>query len=151
MSSVSRPDALAKRLGYVLKRAQHALRIRMDEALSPLKLTTPQYSVLTAVELEPGISNAALARSAFMTAQSMQGIVANLESMGLLQREADLTHGRIRRGKLTKPGRNVLVKAHVVVAEVEAKMTAGLASEEITLMATLLARCADNLRQASGD
>ena len=77
------PPPMGKRLGYVLKRAQHALRIRMDEALLPLALTTPQYSVLSAVELAPGISNAALARAAFVTAQTMQGIVTNLERDGV--------------------------------------------------------------------
>lgn len=38
----------------------------------------PQYNVLSAIETEPGICNAELARAAFVTAQSMQGIVANL-------------------------------------------------------------------------
>ena len=67
----------AHRLGYMLKRAQHALRMSMDELLEPIGVTVPQYNVLSAVELQPGISNAALARGAFVTAQSMQGIVAN--------------------------------------------------------------------------
>jgi hypothetical protein len=87
-------DPVARRLGYALERAQHALRVSTDEALRPLALTTPQYSVLCAVEAEPGLSNARLARAAFVTAQTMQAILANLERDGLLVRCPDPAHGR---------------------------------------------------------
>ncbi len=145
MSSNLMPVPMGKRLGYVLKRAQHALRVRMDEALLPLALTTPQYSVLSAVELASGISNATLARAAFVTAQTMQGIVANLERMGLLRRTEDPAHGRIRRGELTKRGREVLGRAHRLVAAVESRMLSGLSQKEAVALAALLERCAENL------
>ena len=61
-------------LGYKLKQTQHSLRLRMDEALKTFDLTTPQYAVLAQLELRPGISNAALARSSFITAQTMQDL-----------------------------------------------------------------------------
>src|SRR5277367_4602784 len=64
-----------KRLGYALKRAQHALRVRMDEVLRPLGLTTAQYAVICVIEQEAGISNAGLARAAFVTPQTMTGIL----------------------------------------------------------------------------
>lgn len=145
MSNNSRSFPPDQRLGYVLKRAQHALRLRMDEALAPLGLTTPQYSVLSTVGSSPGISNAALARAAFVTAQTMQGIVANLERLGLLQRKDDPDHGRIRRGELTKRGRERLASAHALVAAVESRMTSGLSDKEAILLAKLLGRCADGL------
>ncbi len=145
MSSNLMPLPMGKRVGYVLKRAQHALRIRLDEALLPLALTTPQYSVLSAVELAPGISNATLARAAFVTAQTMQGIVANLERMGLLQRTEDPAHGRIRRGELTRQGHEVLGHAHRLVAAVESRMLSSLSEKEAAALATLLERCAENL------
>jgi hypothetical protein len=44
MSTSAMPASVAKRFGYVLKRAQHALRISLDNALRPLGLTTPQYA-----------------------------------------------------------------------------------------------------------
>jgi DNA-binding MarR family transcriptional regulator len=43
----------------------------MDKALRSLELTTPQYAVLAQLELKPGISNAALARSAFIMVSSL--------------------------------------------------------------------------------
>lgn len=145
------PNPMAKPLGYLLKRAQHALRTRLDEALHPLALTTPQYAVLAAVELQPGISSAALARAAFVTAQTMQGIVVNLERAGLLRRKADPDHGRIQRGELTARGRAVLRKAHAVAAKVEGKMTGDLNKREIEFLAAILTRCADHLARAPED
>jgi DNA-binding MarR family transcriptional regulator len=135
----------AHRLGYLLKRAQHALRMSMDELLEPIGLTVPQYNVLSAVQLQPGISNAALARGAFVTAQSMQGIVANLERIGLLRRKPHPTHGRIRQSELTEKGDVVLAKAHKLLIGVEKAMTSGFKKEEIEALRSLLHRCAENM------
>ncbi len=135
----------AHRLGYMLKRAQHALRMSMDELLEPIGLTVPQYNVLSAVELQPGISNAALARGAFVTAQSMQGIVANLERLGLLCRKPHPTHGRIRQSELTEKGDVMLAKAHKLLIGVEEAMTSGFKKEEVEALGSLLHRCAENM------
>jgi len=145
MYSEAMPDRVARRLGYALKRAQHALRTRLDEALRPLGLTAPQYAVLSALELEPGLSNAALARAAFVTPQTMQGVLVNLEREGLLVREADPSHGRILRSLLTRRGREVLGEAHEVAGRIEAAMLASLSPQEAERLAALLARCADDL------
>jgi DNA-binding MarR family transcriptional regulator len=148
MSSNDMPAPAAKRFGYALKRAQHALRTRMDEALRPLGLTTPQYAVLCAIELEAGISNARLARAAFVTPQTMQGILANLHRDGLLSREADPSHGRILRSELTQAGRKNLARAHRVIAGVEAVMTEAVGETEVARLTDLLLQCADDLTSA---
>lgn len=125
-SSQGMPAPVSGALGYSIKLAQHALRLQVDDAIRPLGITAPQFAVLVAVDLDPGISNAALARAAFVTPQSMQGIVANLERGGLMRRSADPQHGRILRSELTRHGRGVLGRAHAVVAEIETRMTKSL-------------------------
>jgi DNA-binding MarR family transcriptional regulator len=139
---------MSERLGYVLKRAQHGLRTSIDDQLSPLGLTTAQYNLLSAVAVEPGISNAALARMAFVTAQSMQGIVANMERQGLVRRAPHPTHGRIRQSKLTRKGTDLLARAHEVLIGIEEKMTAGLSEEEVEALRLALLRCAENMQVA---
>ena len=139
------PVGVAKRLGYALKRAQHALRVSMDEALRPLALTTPQYAVLCAVEAEAGLSNARLARAAFVTAQAMQGVLANLERSGFLERRPDPNHGRVLRSELTARGRSVLAQAHSAVRVVENKMVASFGSADAARLAVSLSKCADDL------
>lgn len=147
MSTGDMPAPVAKRLGYALKRAQHALRISMDEALRPLTLTTPQYAVLSAVEAESGLSNARLARAAFVTPQSMQGILANLERGGLLKRRPDPDHGRVLRTELTTAGRDALSQAHRAVHVVEERMVAAFGSDAADRIAAQLSQCADELRK----
>jgi DNA-binding MarR family transcriptional regulator len=140
--------AMADRLGYVLKRAQHALRSSMDDRLTPLGVTTAQFNVLSAVQQQPGISNASLARGAFVTAQSMLGIVANLEKMGLLHRTPHPIHGRIMQSELTQKGTEVLASAREAINGVEKSMTVGFTAEEIRTLLSMLQRCAQNMHSA---
>ncbi len=132
-------------LGYKLKLTQHALRLHMDKALRPLNLTTPQYAVLAQLELRPGISNAALARASFITAQTMHGIVSNLEKRKLVERENDPKHGRILRTKLTEEGSKVVQQAHKLIDSVEDDMTHTMNKDTKILLEKLLMECLDNL------
>jgi DNA-binding MarR family transcriptional regulator len=145
MSREKRTDPPRQPLDYLLKQAQHALRTRMDNTLRPLGLTAPQYAVLSAIERDPGISNAALARAAFVTPRTMQGIVVNLEREGLLKRTAYPAHGRISRGELTKRGRDVVARAHKIVDELDTLMTTSLTQEDKSRLANLLSRCTASL------
>ena len=54
MSNAADPPPI--QFGYLLKRAQHAFRTRIDDALRPLGLTAPQYAVLSAVDPITGAS-----------------------------------------------------------------------------------------------
>lgn len=137
---------MANRLGYVLKLAQHALRTSMDDRLRELGITVAQFNVLAAVQRHPGVSNASLARGAFVTPQGMLGIVANLEKMELLRRTPHQTHGRIMQSELTQKGAEVLANARKSIAKVERSMTADFTAEEIGTLRSMLQRCAVNLR-----
>lgn len=132
-------------LGYKLKQTQHALRLQMDEALKVLDLTTPQYAVLAQLELSPGISNAALARASFITAQTMHGIVSNLEKRHLVERKSDPNHGRILETQLTPQGLALVQQAHSIIHKVEAGMTATISEDDKVLLEKLLNECFQNL------
>jgi hypothetical protein len=144
--STSKEINVAGLLGYKLKQTQHSLRLRMDEALRTLDLTTPQYAVLAQLELRPGISNAALARSAFITAQTMHGIVSNLEKRELVQRKSDASHGRILCTELTDQGHKVVAQAHDMIRAVETRMLATVSAERKVLLEKLLLECFNNLQ-----
>lgn len=145
MSSTDYPASLTRRLGYALKRAQHALRLRMDEALRDISLTTAQYAVLSAIEAQAGISSAQLARAAFVTPQTMQGILANLERDDIIARHPDPLHGRVLRSELTAHGRALLLKAHDAVGRVEALMLSSLGADTVASLGQALSKCADDL------
>jgi DNA-binding MarR family transcriptional regulator len=132
-------------LGYLLKRAQQAFRTRMDAALRPLGITAPQYAVLSSLAIEPGISNADLARVAFVTPQTMIGIVANLEKLRLVARAAAPDHGRILKGHLTERGRGVLARAHRLASAVEAEMVGDTGDRDVAVIRRLLMQFSENL------
>ena len=139
------PETVAKRLGYAIKLAQHGIRLRMDEALRPLGLTTPQYGVLCALEAEPGLSNARLARALFVTAQTMHGTLSNLERQGLVERRPDPEHGRAQQGVISAEGALALKSAHQVVGEVETRMMIGMSEAEARKLTTALMKSAERL------
>lgn len=148
MSRAFMPTPVAKRLGYALKRAQHALRLTMDKVLNPVGLTMAQYAVMCALEAEPGMSNARLARASFVTAQTMQGVLSNLERAGIVERTHDPGNARILRGVLSDKGLNVLADAHRVVAVVEGTMVKSVGSNMAGTMAEALYKCAEDLEAA---
>ena len=142
-------DRVEGRVGYELKRAQHALRLRMDDALRQVGLTTPQYAALAQLEADPGLSNAELARRVFVTPQTMNAIVVNLEAAGLLERRPHPRHGRILRGYSTEAGRDALAKAHGLVLAIERRMLAPLDAAARAALLDALGRCADALDDES--
>lgn len=145
MSSADPPVEAPVSLGYHLKRAQHAFRTRIDEVLRPLGLTAPQFAAMSAVEAVAGISNAELARAAFVTPQTMQGILVNLERAGFLTRTAHPEHGRILCNALTRKGLRVLGQARLRVKQIERLLAHAVGVENTARFVDMLIRCADKL------
>ncbi|WP_031088384.1 MarR family winged helix-turn-helix transcriptional regulator [Streptomyces sp. NRRL WC-3549] len=113
---------VTEHVGYRLKRAHAALRAAMDGALREHGLTVPQYSCLELLDLRPGLSNAELARGAFVTRQSMNVVLRGLQDAGLIARPATADHGRARPARLTAEGQRRLDAARSAVYAVEARM-----------------------------
>lgn len=143
-------DFLEDRVGYQLKRVQHALRSRMDEALRSMGLTTPQYAALSALEEEPGLSGAELARRSFVTPQTMNGVLANLEAAGLIERHPHPEHGRVLQAYLTESGETLVYKAHREVENIEERMLADLDEDKRILLAGMLRVCTASLEGGAG-
>ena len=133
-------------IGYLLKLAQHSLRMHMDEKLREIGLTTPQYAVLIQLQEQPGISNADLARASFITPQSMHGIVSLLEKNKLITRNADPKHGRILKTTLTKKGHLVAKNAYKLVHDAEDEMLKKISPTKQKQFAQLLMECITNLK-----
>ena len=145
MSSLKFPaeEDTYRSIGYALKRAQQALRGHLDAHLRDIGLTMPQYSVLAGLESSDGMSNADLARRAFVTPQTMQGIIVGLEREGLIGREAHPDHGRVLTATLTKDGRDKVQAAHIVVARAEVLARNAIAPADPALIYASLLRIAD--------
>lgn len=133
-------------IGFALKQAQQALRSHLDTALRDIGLTTPQYAVLTFLKEEAGASNAALARRAFVTPQTMQAILVGLERAGLIARSAHPEHGRVQQTVLTLAGSQALQAATTLVAQAELRLKAASAPLDPPAVVALLRRLAEAVR-----
>ena len=138
---------LENRVGYELKRAQHSLRLRMDEALKGHGVTTPQYAAMSVLAEQPGLSNAQLARRSFVTPQTMNRILGRLETLGFIERLEDPEHGRVLQAYLTRGGERLRDECDRTVAAVEKRMVSGLSEEEQRLLLQALSGCAEALRR----
>src|SRR4029079_14938693 len=107
-------------LGYLLRQAGVGRRWAVDRVLADLAVTTPQFAVLTMIVAYPGLSGADLARLTFLTPQTINVIVGNLERDGAIEKSSHATHGRILRLNATPKGRALLKRCRARVAEIEA-------------------------------
>jgi DNA-binding MarR family transcriptional regulator len=133
------------RTGYLLYQASHKLRAALAATLLPYGLSPPQYAVLTVLARDPGSSGADLARACNTTAQAMNGVLANLERDGLIERRPHPTHGRILQVTLSAEGERRLAAANPAVLELEAGIEADFSADEIATVKAWLVAAASRL------
>ncbi|MBB4000333.1 MarR family winged helix-turn-helix transcriptional regulator [Aureimonas pseudogalii] len=109
-------------LGYLLRQAAAAYRLRLDRAFADLGVTPPQFAVMTMLKAYPGQSNADIARVALLTPQTTSVIIANLERAGHIERRAHEVHGRILQIDLTPSGHSLLQACRARVQAVETEL-----------------------------
>jgi DNA-binding MarR family transcriptional regulator len=76
------------------------------------------------------LSNAQLARRAYMTPQAMSEVIDALERNDLIRRSPDPNHGRLLPATLTAKGRRVLARCERQVDEMEDLMLADLSERQ---------------------
>jgi DNA-binding MarR family transcriptional regulator len=116
-------------LGYLVRQASVAVRAAMEKALADVDITPPQFSVLTMIVAYPGVSGADLARLTFLTPQTINVIVGNLEKAGAIRKSADVVHKRILRLTATANGQALLKRCRARVMDVENRL-AGLVGRD---------------------
>jgi DNA-binding MarR family transcriptional regulator len=141
-------QATMDRVGYLIKRAQTVLHNAMADALGSHDLTVTQFAVLTGLHEEPGLSNADLARRAFVTPQSMHAVLQELERLQLVVRRPHPQHQRVLQAELTGAGRRTLTSAATAVDAVEEQMLQKLSGPARSRLASALSSCIDSLTEA---
>ncbi len=132
-------------LGYLLRQASVAFRGATDRALADLGVTSPQFGVLTMIAAYPGASGADLARLTFLTPQTINVIVRNLERAGAIAKTAHAEHGRILRLGLTPKGRDLLRRCRVRVMQLEGRIGALLGRDDERAVRRWLSAVAETL------
>src|SRR5271170_5716887 len=120
--------------GYLVKRAQSVIHLALEDIVSRHGLGIPHYVVLTLLAETPGLPNAELARKAFVTPQSMNEVLKQLEASGLVERDQSPTNARILNAQLTRAGRKTWQSVDVGVRELEERRLRGLTQDEVRVL-----------------
>jgi DNA-binding MarR family transcriptional regulator len=115
----------------VVARLERAVRKGIGGRVRPYGLTTLQYTTLSVLGTRSGLSNAQLARRAYMTPQSMSEVLEALEGKGLIERGTHPSHRRVHPAALTPAGRKVLRACDEAVAELESQMLSCLTAQQV--------------------
>ncbi len=129
--------------GYLIKELQQLLRTQIEARIRAKGLWTsfPHSAVLMALNVEPGLSGAQLARRNSVTAQTMNGLLMPLEAKGLIDRRPDPENARILRCYLKPKGVLVLQLGMHEAGAVFDQMLGRLSSRERVQFRRILRRC----------
>jgi DNA-binding MarR family transcriptional regulator len=114
------------RISYLVKRLEQAIRQQLDELLRDFDLTAPQYTALSVLRVQHGLSSADLARRSFVSPQSMNEMLTTLERKGLVARAPSPHDRRVLHAELTPKALKVLTTCDHVVDDLEARMLSNL-------------------------
>ena len=135
-------------VSHFLKITEHHSRQKIDETLSSLGLTMPQYSVLSILESGVSRTGADLARACFVSPQTMNRILQNLEKLELVRKVENPSHGLKLDYVCTPKAVKIVCKAHVLVNEIELEMINNFSKKEVSLFQELLQKCFENLKKS---
>jgi DNA-binding MarR family transcriptional regulator len=118
------------RISYVVARLERAIRRAINDRVSLYDLTVLQYTTLSVLGRRGELSNAQLARRAYMSPQAMSEVIEALEKKGLIKRSQHPNHRRVYPATLTAKGKKVLAACDRLVDEMEAEMLKGLSEAQ---------------------
>jgi MarR family transcriptional regulator, organic hydroperoxide resistance regulator len=144
-------QAERRRAAQMMKRIMIHFRGLMDEKLRPQGVTTAQLKMMKAISEEPGASGAQLARSCYVTPQSVQALLQGLEEDGWIVRSKDLVNDRVRNASLTPEGKKLLLTAEREAKVIEARLWRGVSEASVAELNAVLEQCLANLEAEPED
>jgi DNA-binding MarR family transcriptional regulator len=133
-----------KRIG-LLKAVLQGYRVRLDEDLHPLGITTAQLKLLWSVEQNPQVSGAQLARLCAITPQTGQASLAAMETHGWIRRHASAGNERVLVTELTASGRRVLERAKLIAEALDRSLWQDASERELAAVDRVLGRAMEQL------
>ena len=120
------------RVIYLIKRAEIEITSRMSKALELLGITPIQFTLLYFVKHDKDdFSSAQLSRRFQVTPQSMNELIAVLQTKKLLRKSVDPSHKRILRISLTPKGNQLLTRCNMALDSIEKELFEDLTNNEI--------------------
>lgn len=123
---------------YLLNQVNQGLRSALDLRMREFKITGLQYTILTMVRSNEGISSAELSRRFFVTPQTMNETVTGMERRGLLERREQENNKRILVAFLTAEGEALLRKCDAIADEIDSQAFGDMSDEDFKTLRKLL-------------
>jgi DNA-binding MarR family transcriptional regulator len=124
----------------VLKNAERSMLSAKSQALKPAGLTLAQYVALDALEAQPGLAAASLARACLVTPQAIMVVLKAMDEQGLIVRSPHPRHANVLELRLTDVGREALRNGRELVAPVEQRLNEAIPGEDAQVLTELLER-----------
>jgi len=135
-----------ERIGLI-KAVLQGYRIKLDEELHPLGITTAQLKMLWTVEGNPAVSGAGVARLCSVTPQTGQATLAAMEANGWIRRKAREDGGRVLVSEVTASGRKVLARGKKIAEGLNEKMWEGISERELSVLDGALVDAVERLER----
>ena len=101
---------LMRRPGFLIRRLHQIHLALFAEECAAFGVTPVQYSIMTAIDRQPGLDQARLGEQVGIDRATMADVLARLESRGLVARRRSGADGRMKLVSLTATGRRLLVR-----------------------------------------
>ncbi len=114
---------LGDSFGYLLRRAQIAVFQRFFDLFAKLDIRPAQYSILTVIERNPGLSQTRLADALGIKKTNLVAIIDALEERGLARRESIANDRRSHALYLTPKGTMLVGRLHRIDAALDRSLS----------------------------
>ena len=125
-------------IGYNARRAALAVIDRFLEGMAPYQLKPVDFSVLSLVAHNPGITSRQLCATLGILPPNLVGMVNQLQQRELVARKPHPTDGRAMGLHLTPAGQKLVREAEKTAASIEADVASRLSPAELRTLITLL-------------
>jgi len=134
---------LPELIGYVLRRAQLAVFQDFFAAFAPFDVRPAQFSVLTTIERNPGLTQSQVAEALGIKRTNFAGMLDTLEKRGLAERRQTARDKRSYALYLTAEGAALMRRLKPVLKAHESRMIAKVGEDGRDRLVALLHEIAD--------
>ena len=134
---------LPELIGYVLRRAQLVVFQDFFAAFAPFDISPAQFSVLTVIERNPGLTQTQVAAALGIKRTNFVGLLNELEKRALAERRQVLGDKRSHALCLTPEGATLMRKLRPVLKAHESRMIAKVGEDGRDRLVALLHEIAD--------
>ena len=137
-------------IGYVLRRAQLVVFQDFFNAFAPFDVSPAQFSVLTVIERNPGLTQTQVAEALGIKRTNFVGMLDELERRALAERRQTARDKRSHALYLTAEGASLMRKLKPVLKAHESRMIDKVGEEGRAALIALLQEIADGREPRNG-